>query len=256
MKERANIRIAKKHCNRIEAYYRDGIEVVMLPTSIYAGYKAYVPMHLVSDGGLFYEIKRHSNPDWKFILEKIEREPGKRYERPRRSFDELKDDFAEHSAAFYSDELPQALFYLLHYADNGTRRAGEVVGRSFCVGGYDNTWFYESDTQRRRLNTNGVRLLKRLLPEEVEPMKEKIVRYYQLRGSQEEFKRCLISKREYFYSQMEIYLPADEFATVSAKIDEINGIVQRLSAGAKAELEELDKYFKAFLEGKGVNIDD
>lgn len=252
---RNEIRISKKLCTKIETRFQRGIEVQMLPTSQYSGYKFFVSDSFAYKLRNFYEIGKSSNSAWRFTLERIDREPGKRYARPKLTFEELQAEFADHSAQFYTDTLPQALAYTKTYADDGTRNAGRVMGAGFCIGGYDKTWFYESDDERRRLNTNGVRILKRLAPEEVKPMKEKLARFHRLKNRSEDHRDCFIND-DYFIRRIERTLEPEAVKKVMAKVAEINQIISDERAAMQTELDELDKYFKAFLEGEGVNTDE
>lgn len=254
---RNEIRISKKLCEVVNTRYQHGIEVTMLATSQYSGYKFFVSDSFVYRERNFFEIvKSKNNNAWRFTLEKIEKEQGKRYARPKLSFEELEAEFAEHSAQFYTDTLPQALAYTKTYADDGTRNAGRVMAAGFCIGGYDKTWFYESDYERRRLNTNGVRILKRLEPEEVEPLKEKLARYYRLKKGSGDLNDCLVKRDEFFIYKAERTLSPETLKKVMTKVEEINQIIRDERAAMQAELAALDKYFKAFLEGEGANTDE
>ena len=106
---RNEIRMAKKLCERSESRFQDGYYVKMLPSSKYAGYRLFVSSYYFDLHATYGEILKSKNEGYLFTLEKIDREPGKRYSRPKLSFDELQAEFAEHSAQFYSDALPQAL---------------------------------------------------------------------------------------------------------------------------------------------------
>lgn len=253
---RNTIRISKKLCEVVNTRYQKGIEVKMLPTSQYAGYKFFVSDSFVYNLRNYFEIVKSRNSGWRFTLEKIDREPGRRYSRPKLSFEELQAEFAGHSEQFYTDTLPQALAYTKTYADDGTRNAGRVMAAGFCIGGYDKTWFYESDDERRRLNTNGVRILKRLAPEEVEPMKVKLARYYKLKKSSGALDDCLMKGDEFFIYKAERTLSPETLKKVMEKVAEINQIIKDEKAAMKSELAELDKYFKSFLEGEGANTDE
>lgn len=245
---RNEIRISKKLCDVIDTRYQRGIEVKMLPTSKYAGYKVFVSNSFIYNLRNYYEIRKSSNSSWRFTLEKIEREPGKRYARPKLTYEELQAEFADHSEQFYTDILPQALAYTKTYADDGTRNAGRVMASGFCIGGYDKTWFYESDSERRRLNTNGVRILKYLSPEEVEPMKAKLARFYSLKRSSGDHSDCLIKGDEFFIYMAKKALEPETLDKVWKKVHEINELVNEERAAMQAELGELEKYFNAFLK--------
>lgn len=251
---RNEIRVAKKLCERVKTNYQDGYYVKMLSTSKFAGYRFFVSDYFFALSTTYGEItKSKNNEGYLFTLEKIDREPGKRYARPKLSFDELQAEFAEHSAQFYSDALPQALAYCKMYANNGTHTAGEVVARYFCVGGYDKSWFYEADDNRRRLNTNGVQIIKKLSADEAVQMKEKLKRLRELRRMQHDFEQCKIDYLDrYYYEVMKRTLKRETLMEITDALEKINARVDDEFAEAQHELIELEKYFDAFLpEGKG-----
>lgn len=244
------IRVAKKFCERSESRFQDGYYVKMLPTSKYAGYRLFVSSYYFDLHATYGEILKSKNEGYLFTLEKIDREPGKRYSRPKLTFDELQAEFAEHSAQFYSDALPQALALIKEYRNDGSRKAGEVLTKYFCVGGFDKTWFYVSDAERRRLNTNGVSIIKVLPPDEATQVKEKLHRLVELRRMESKYEHCHVDYHDrYFYEEMQRTLKPDVLATITAKFDEINALVAAEAAEGRCELDELEKYFNAFLEG-------
>ena len=251
---RTEIRVAKKYCERVKTRFQNGYCVKMLPTSKFAGYQFFVSDYFFCLSATYGEItKSKNNEGYLFTLEKIDREPGKRYSRPKLSFDELQAEFAEHSEQFYSDALPQALAYLKMYADNGTRNAGEVVARYFCVGGYDASWFYETDDKRRRLNSNGVRIIKELTSDEAAQMKEKLRRMVELRRGMHDYNSCKVDYWEhYYYTAMKQTLKRETLMEITATLDKINERIAAEAANAEEELAELEEYFNAFLqEGEG-----
>ena len=247
---RNEIRVAKKLCERVETRYQNGYYVKMLSTSKFAGYRLFVSSYYFDLHATYGEILKSRNEGYLFTLEKTDREAGKRYSRPKLSFNELQAEFAEHSEQFYSDTLPQALALIKEYRNDGSRSAGEVLTKYFAVGGFDKTWFYVSDAERRRLNTNGVRVLKVLESDEALQMKAKLQRFVELRRLESKFDNCHIDYNDrYFYEEMRRILKPDVLSTITAKLDEINAIVAAEAADYRRELEELKKYFDDFLKG-------
>lgn len=243
------IRIAKKLCETVKTIFQDGYYVTMLPTSKYAGYRFYVSNYYCYSRSGFVGIIESENEEYRFTLEKVDREPGKRYRRPKLSFEELRAEFEEHSAQFDPNALPQALAYVKIYANNGSRNAGEVIGSCICVGGIDNTWFYEADGRRRRLNTHGVRILKALTQDEAKEINAKLSRLEELGDMERRFKNCLIEyRKDYFFSAMQQVLTSDKVGIITAKLDEINSIIENEATECRREVEELREYFNAFLE--------
>ena len=248
-KMRDEIRVAKKLCERVETRYQDGFYVKMLPTSKFAGYRLFVSSYYFDLHSTYGEILKSKNEAYLFTLEIIDREPGKRYSRPKLTFDELQAEFAEHSAQFYSDVLPQALALIKEYRNNGSRSAGEVVAKSFCVGGFDKTWFYVSDVERRRINTNGVRIIKVLSLDEATQVKKKLDRLAELRRIENKYANCRVAyKKSFYYYEMQRILKPDVLAAITAKFEEINALVKDETADSRHELEDLEKYINAFME--------
>jgi hypothetical protein len=246
---RNEIRIAKKFCTIVDTRYQNGYYIKMQSTSKYVGYHFYVSSYFCESCATYFAILKSNKSNFIFTLEIIDREPGKRYARPKLSFEELQAEFAEHSEQFYSDRLPQALAHIACYANNGTRNAGEVVCRILAVGGYDDTWFYVSDSERRRLNTKGVRILKVLEPSEATQIKKKLQRYDELRSLVYKYKDCHFNYYDwYVYKEMQRTLKPNVLSTIITKFDEINAIVATEAEDSRCELEELQKYFDAFLE--------
>lgn len=253
---RNEIRIAKKFCQKAESRFQDGYYIEMPSTSKYAGYRFYVSSYYCSFTKTYIEITKAKNNTYLFTLEKINREPGKRYARLKLSFDELREELAEHSEQFYSDTLPQALVSLKIYANNGSYDAGKVIGHCLCVGGFDNVWFYESDGVRRKINSKGVRILKILEPNEVEPMNMKLKRLNELNNLENDFDKCRVDYMDrFYYETMSRTLTSKGFAAVTEKFKEINSIIDAEAADCRKEGEELRAYFNAFLE-KGEESED
>ena len=119
----------------------------------------------------------------------------------------------------------------------------------YCVGGFNKTWFYVRDSERRRLDTNGVRIIKVLTSDEAIQVKEKLHRLVELRRMESKYEHCHVDYRDrYFYEEMQRTLKPDVLATITAKFDEINALVAAEAAEGRRELDELEKYFDAFLE--------
>ena len=118
-----------------------------------------------------------------------------------------------------------------------------------AVGGFDKTWFYVSDAERRRLNTNGVCIIKALTSDEATQIKDKLQRRAELRRMVSKYEDCHVDFRDrYFYEKMQQTLKPDVLVTITAKFDEINALVAAEAAEGRRELDELEKYFNAFLE--------
>ncbi len=255
------IRISKKLCEfqAEERFKPSGYRIKMPSGSKYEGYHFMCSDWYATSNANYVSISEGSEY-YEFVLIKSEREPGKRYARPKLTFAELKAAFAEHSRQFYSDNLPQALAYVKTYRNNGRFNADDVVDESFCVGGYSEKWFYVTDTDKRRLGTKGVTLLCELSPEEVAPMKERIARYkalqYEIRACDDlsnnvkNDRRILSlvsgSMRDFLYDCKK-YVPALASA-IDSKADEIQQIIDNYAVGLKQEYDALDAVFSNLLK--------
>ena len=169
-----DIKIAKKHCTYQENAYSSSYSIPLPKTSQYKGYTVTVPPHIVGEHGEFYAIVRPWKEDFTFTLVKTEREYGKRYARPKLSFDELAQAMKEYDDAFDLSRLPRALvkFNEYSYSRNGVE---EDRNTRFCVGYVKGKWFYEENYERHLISAKHFTLLKDDLTEqEAEAYADKI----------------------------------------------------------------------------------
>lgn len=169
-----DIKIAKKHCMFQENAYSSSYFIQLPKTSQYKGYTVTVPTHIVTEHGEFYAIVRPWKEDFTFTLVKTEREEGKRYTRPKLSFDELAQEMKEYDDVFDLSKMTRALAKFNEYAYN---RYGVEEGREtrFYVGYVKGKWFYEDNYERHLISAKHFTLLKGDLTEkEVETYADKI----------------------------------------------------------------------------------
>ena len=76
------------------------------------------------------------------------------------------------------EDRPVVVASLKEYLDNGTHDAGRVIKESITIARSDGTWLYVDD-QRRRINSKGVTILGKILPENKNDVTELIRSFYQ-----------------------------------------------------------------------------
>ena len=103
------------------------------------------------------------------------REDGKKYKRYTL-------DATQINAVFHYDkkieDLALVVAMLKEYLDNGTRDAGRVIKESITLARSDGTWLYVDD-ERCRINSKGVTILGKILPENKNDVAELIRSFYQ-----------------------------------------------------------------------------
>ena len=154
------IRIKRSLAKRIETPYATTYEVDLPKSSQYVGYKVIIPDYCVREREWYDEI---IVPTWwgekVFVLVKIEREPGKRYARPKLTFEQLSLELQEYSAAFDFESSPKALVSFNVYEYDGSTK--ESQERQFAVGTLTEKWFVEDGTlQRRRRSAQTFEVIK------------------------------------------------------------------------------------------------
>ena len=103
------------------------------------------------------------------------REDGKKYKRYTLDATQINAVF-NHGKNI--EDLPFVVASLKEYLDNGTRDAGRVIKESITLVRSDGTWLYVDD-QRRRINSKGVTILGKILPENKNDVAELIRSFYQ-----------------------------------------------------------------------------
>lgn len=252
--EKNEIRVSSKLCERIEDGFRDGWLIDLPKESKYAGYQMYVSGYYIDTSyhRRYLRINK-GNKNFTYELYKKEREPGKRYPRYKLTFEELLEVFSEHSAQFgIPNNLPYVLAYCKDYANDGTRSAGRVLGYYYCVGRVDKAWLYEEFGQqevwRRRLGTRGVKILKNLTLEEVEPIRQMLHRRNELQERIDEIKDCRINIGEFEYTRWKKHLSETAFAEVQKRLNEIDAIIDIEVKSDEDELAKIEEYLTSLTE--------
>ncbi len=102
------------------------------------------------------------------------REDGKKYKRYTLDTTQINAVF-NHGKNI--EDLPFVVASLKEYLDNGTYDAGRVIKESITIARSDGTWLYVAD-QRRRINSKGVTILGKILPENKNDVAELISSFY------------------------------------------------------------------------------
>lgn len=136
------------------------------------------------------------------------REDGKKYKRYTLDTTQINAVF-NHGKNI--EDLPFVVASLKEYLDNGTHDAGRVIKESITLARSDGTWLYVDD-QRRRINSKGVTILGKILPENKNDVAELISSFYR--------------------SQDEIYLKA---MSLSNENYELGVIIDRCGSLSSAE---------------------
>ena len=182
------------------------------------------------------------------------REDGKKYKRYTL-------DAAQINAVFNHgkiiDDLPFVVASLKEYLDNGTHDAGRVIKESITLARSDGTWLYVDD-QRRRINSKGVTILGKILPENKNDVAELIRSFYK---SQDEIylKAISLSNENYELGVIIDHCRFVSSAETSKAICELcnKQRAENLQAAEKekASLEDLKENFKRELSGYYISED-
>lgn len=182
------------------------------------------------------------------------REDGKKYKRYTL-------DATQINAAFNHgkniEDLPFVVASLKEYLDNGTQFAGFVIKESITLVRSDGTWLYVDD-QRRRINSKGVTILGKILPENKNDVAELISSFYR---SQDEIhiKAMSLSNENYELGVIIDHCRFLSSAETSKAICELcnKQRAENLQAAEKekASLEALKESFERELSGYYISED-
>ena len=182
------------------------------------------------------------------------REDGKKYKRYTLDATQINAVF-NHGKSI--DELPFVVASLKEYLDNGTHDAGYVIKEIITLARSDGTWLYVED-QRRRINSKGVTILGKILPENKNNVAELISSFYR---SQDEIhiKAMSLSNENY---ELGVIIDHCRFLSseeTSKAICELcnKQRAENLQAAEKekASLEDLKENFKRELSGYYISED-
>lgn len=254
--EKTEILVSSKLCHPTpkEDLFRDGLLIDLPEDSKFAGYQMYISYYFVHlprsavRSARYYCITK-GKQDYIYELYKKEREQGKRYPRYKLTFDELFDVFAAHSAQFrVSASLPYVLACCKDYANNGTRMAGAVLGRSYYVGQVDEVWLYinngDGDIERRRLNSRGVEIIRYLSSEDVEPTKQMLCKKTALYKRKNGIASCRVEISNWKRSQQKEHLSESTFYEIQKRLKEIDTLIDADTKVIEQELAQVEKFIK------------
>ena len=176
------------------------------------------------------------------------REDGKKYKRYTLDATQINAVF-NHGKNI--EDLPFVVVSLKEYLDNGTHDAGRVIKESITIARSDGTWLYVDD-QRRRINSKGVTILGKILPENKNDVAELVSNFYR---SQDEIylKAMRLSNENYELGVIIDRCRSLSSAETSKAIYELcnKQLAENLQAAEKekASLEDLKANFERELSG-------
>lgn len=159
--EKDIIKVAKKYCEYKESPYTCVYTIKMPNKSKYKGYSVDVSIYIVYDNDYFYVIKKPNKNDYIFKLVKTsDREEGKRYSRPKLTWDEFVEEMQAYDKEIDIADSPKALVSFWRYTYDRWGHEEERE-KEYCVGCIKGKWFIEEDGYKRhRLSADGVTLLR------------------------------------------------------------------------------------------------
>ena len=182
------------------------------------------------------------------------REDGKKYKRYTLDATQINAVF-NHGKNI--EDLPFVVASLKEYLDNGTQFAGQVIKESITIARSDGTWLYVDD-QRRRINSKGVTILGKILPENKNDIAELIHSFYQ-RQDEIYLKAMSLSNENYELGVIIDHCRFLSSAETSKAICELcnKQRAENLQAAEKekASLEDLKENFKRELSGYYISED-
>ena len=183
------IKIKKHHVKFIESNYGSEYFLIDLPKkSKYEDYSVQVYAGLMSSKDYYYTIKKPWKDEFFFTLIKNTREEGKRYARPKLTWEELKKELDEYNVELDYSNLPVALAKFNEYERD---KKGIISYESeILLGKTDGTWFYLESGERRLVSAKHFKLIKNYLnPEEIKGITQKLIRLNKLKLSIESLKK-------------------------------------------------------------------
>ena len=276
----ATLKIHKKYLTDVEQYTKFGYGGRINPYAVryiftfpkeseYADYALLVDTEdfkysdkelLKNSVGRSYELKGNYytltvKDDATFTVSRyFNREDGKKYKRYTLDATQINAVF-NHGKNI--EDLPFVVASLKEYLDNGTQFAGRVIKESITIARSDGTWLYVDD-QRRRINSKGVTILGKILPENKNDVAELIRSFYQ---KQDEIylKAMSLSNENYELGVIIDHCRFLSSAETSKAICELcnKQRAENLQAAEKekASLEDLKENFKRELSGYYISED-
>lgn len=153
------IYVDKKLVKRVDNSYVNQLQVKMPPGSKYEGYYFNVSDYYAELDTVSAKIQQGSE-DFLFILIKEQRELGKKYSRPKLSWNELAEEFKSCAEKHNTSLLARGLAFVYNYSCKGLSKEGH-----FVVGGIRDKWFYITDNNRRLISAKNFKLIKENLSE-------------------------------------------------------------------------------------------
>ena len=270
----ATLKIHKKHLADVEQYTKFGYGGRINPYAVryvfafpseseYKDYALLVDTEdfkyedrelLKNSVGRSYELKGNYytltvKDDATFAVSRyFNREDGKKYKRYTL-------DATQINAVFHYDkkieDLALVVAMLKEYLDNGTRDAGRVIKESITLARSDGTWLYVDD-ERRRINSKGVTILGKILPENKNDVAELIHSFYQ---RQDEYytKVTSLMNDNYYLSEIMDRCKKLYSAEISKAICDIcteqSQVLEQAKQKERASIDALKQSFERELSG-------
>ena len=197
------VKIPKKVVTKIENPFFQGCEVLFPASSKYAGYKTKLSDYFISEDTEYFRIyNKFENKV--FMLEKAEREQGKRYKRYNIGWEEFCLELAEYNEQFNRDKLTSALvmFNEYEYSKKGFEKSRN---QEIKLGKYNDTWCYVYNAQgteeRHRISAKHFKILKdNLTAEEVEKYETLLCEIEEIKDRSYQIRDILSETKDFIHS--------------------------------------------------------
>lgn len=220
--------------------YRPNVEhyVFGLCGAEYDGYTFTV----TSDFGRFDTVQKSgdwysvyvSSDELPIVVKRTEnREDGKRYKQYKFTPAELN--------GIYGNEYKHAVALVKIYADNNRITASEVVETKYIVGIVDGCWFISDELKkRRRIDTNGVKILGFISAIDAQKVKEIIERHKE-KGRDIHTQCCAVKDKRRKIEYINDDVRRTELPELNAIYDITHNVLKSLSVKYDELMRELDK---------------
>ena len=233
------IRINRQYCNLIEnGYGADFYSIQMPNSSQYKDYTVNVYLNITVGRDYFIEIKKPIyKEDYIFILVKTERQQGKKYKRPKLTYEELEEELKEYNAEFDLSQCSVALAQFNEY-EFDKRHKDLTATPVYKIGHIKGKWFIEESFKRHLISAKNFKIIKNDLPEEeIERLKQTLNRLDYLTNYYDELLHNRANNR--------ISLPKSASAPLLTAVENLLNVFRAEEENTKKEIakltEELEK---------------
>ena len=175
-----------------------------------------------------------SSDDLPIVVKRTEnREDGKRYKQYKFTPDEIN--------TLYGNAMRHAVALITIYANDGTRKAKEVLNTKYTVGIVDGCWFICSEfLERRRIDTKGVKILGFISAIDAQKVKEIIERHKE-KGRDIHTQCCAVQDKRRKIEYINDDVRRTELPELNAIYDITHNVLKSLSVKYDELMRELDK---------------